>query len=114
MTNPFHLLTKAEKFVLHLMNHTPNIPKYYRQTFAYKLDEHAVHLLLKLTEARYSTAQEKQNSLNEADLTISKIRILLRLSYELKCISIGLLEELSLELNEIGKMLGALKQTDKP
>jgi hypothetical protein len=44
---------------------------------------------------------------------IAKIRIILRLSYELKCISLGLLEELSIQLNEIGKMLGAMKGTEK-
>jgi hypothetical protein len=113
MTTHFHVLTKAEKFVLNLMQHTPNIPKYYRQTFAYKLDECGVQLILKLTEARYAISKDKQECLKDADLTVSKIRVLLRLSYELKCISIGLLEELSLQLNEIGKMLGGLKQNDQ-
>ncbi len=113
MSHQFLILTKAEKFVLQLMQNTPNMPKYYRQTFAYRLDTLCVDLLEKLSEARYVVQKERQERLSEADIMIAKIRIILRLSYELKCISLGLLEELSIQLNEIGKMLGAMKGTEK-
>jgi hypothetical protein len=46
-------------------------------------------------------------------MIVSKIKIILRLSYELQCISIGLLEELTKQLHEIGKILGALKENEK-
>ncbi len=103
----------AEKFTLALMKHTINIPKYYRYTIAYRLDQYAIDLLEKLSEARYLSQAEKIKPLNEADMIVSKIKIILRLSYELQCISIGLLEELTKQLHEIGKILGALKENEK-
>jgi hypothetical protein len=61
-------------------------------------------------EARYS--KDKSQILKRINLNLEKLRVLLRICFELKFLSTSAYEQAMSRLHEIGKMLGGwIKQT---
>ncbi len=83
---------------------TSKFSKTYKYTLGEKLKNHCSEMLDVIVAA--NAAKEKQKLLRELDAQLEKIRIHLRLAYDLKIISPGLLGVLNKQLEEIGKQLG--------
>lgn len=83
---------------------TDHFPKKVRFTFTERLNQLAMSIIEDLIEARYT--RNKLVTLRRANLTLEKIRVLIRLSYEMKILSRKSYEFASYSINETGKMLG--------
>lgn len=91
---------------------TDHFPKKVRFTFTERLNNLALNMVEDLVEARYT--RNKTPILQRANLTLEKIRILIRLSYETRVLPQKSYEYASFAINDIGKMLGGwLKQQDE-
>ena len=83
---------------------TERFPKRVRFTFSDRIVQLALDLVEDLVEARYS--RDKRMILQRANLRLEKLRVLLRLSYELRYLDYKRYETVCRDINEVGKMLG--------
>jgi len=80
---------KAEKFVL-----------------GQRIENTSLNVLEGIIIANQET--NKEEALKKTAVELEKLRIFIRLAKDLKFISIGQYEQVSMQINEIGKMLGGL------
>jgi four helix bundle protein len=92
------------KFLGWLLDTTEKFPKRVRFTFSSRLDNLALDILEKITEAAYS--KDKVNILKRINLEIEKMRVLLRLCHDKQYLSSRGYEHAAKELYEIGNMVG--------
>ena len=91
------------------MNHTAKFPKSHRFSMAVKIENNLLETIELITRA--NVQKNKVGNLIAADEKLLFLKILTRMSFEMKFINVGSYEYASKELVEIGKMLGAwLKQ----
>jgi hypothetical protein len=87
----------------------------YPKKFKYNLGERVMNCFLDIIEdiisAQYS--KQKNHFLRRANLTLEKLRLLIRLSKDLECISIQEYEYAIRQANEIGKMVGGWEKFSK-
>ena len=83
---------------------TDHFPKKVRFTFTERMNNLALSIVEDLIEARYS--KNKTITLRRANLNLEKIRILIRICYELKILPPKGYKYAILSINEVGKMLG--------
>ena len=87
-------------------------PKKSRFTITNRVENMALDIVELLVEARYS--REKRSLLKKTNLYLEKIRILLRVSYEIKIMPTKSYNFASKNINEVGMMIGAwLRQQNK-
>ncbi|MCU0287972.1 MAG: diversity-generating retroelement protein Avd [Acidobacteria bacterium] len=98
------ILKKGYDFSKWLLNHTGKFPKSYRFSIAVKL-ENGILNFIELT-AVANMRREKLPLLMRADETLARMRLLFRLSFEMRFINITSYEFGSRRLDELGKLLG--------
>lgn len=91
-------------FLKWLLVTTDRFPKKARFTFSDRLNQLGLGVVEDLVEARYS--KDKNSTLKRINLNLEKMRVLLRISYELRFLSGSHYEQAMKRLQEIGKMLG--------
>lgn len=91
-------------FVKWLLTTTDNFPKKARFTFSDRLVQLALLIVEDLIEARYS--RNKILILRRANMNLEKIRVLLRICFEMRFFPRKSYEYASQSINEVGKMLG--------
>ncbi len=96
------IFVKWIDFIKWLLTTTDNFPKKVRFTFTERMNNLALSVVEDLIEARYT--RNKTPILRRANLSLEKIRVLIRLSYEMKLISRKSYEFSSFSINEIGKV----------
>ncbi len=79
-------------------------PKKFRFTLSTRMENLSLELVELLIEAKYS--KEKGVFLRKANLNLEKIRILMRISHELKIMPTKSYHFASKQINEVGTMLG--------
>jgi hypothetical protein len=87
-----------------LLDHTGKFPKSYRFSVAAKI-ENAVLEFLEMTTVA-NMRQDKLPLLRRADEALARLRLLFRLSYEMRFINLTSYEYGSGKLVELGRMLG--------
>ena len=87
-----------------LLNHTGKFPKSYRFSVAAKM-ENAILDFIELTSVA-NMRNDKLPLLKRADEALARVRLLLRLSYEMRLINIKSYEYGSSRLVELGRLLG--------
>ncbi|NIY17706.1 MAG: diversity-generating retroelement protein Avd [Nitrospinaceae bacterium] len=100
----FLVIKRGYDFSKWLLNHTGKFPKSYRFSVAAKL-ENAILEFIEMT----SVANMRKNKLpllRRADESLVKLRLLFRLSYEMRFINLKSYEYGSKQLVELGKLLG--------
>ena len=103
------IFVKWLDFLKWLLVTTDRFPKKARFTFSDRLNQLGLGIVENLVEARYT--RDKAPVLKQINLSLEKLRVLLRISYELKFLSGSAYEHAMNCLQEIGKMLGGwLKQ----
>jgi hypothetical protein len=87
-----------------LLNHTGKFPKSYRFSVAAKI-ENAILDFVELTSVA-NMRRDKLPLLKQADEALVRLRMLLRLSYEMRFINMKSYEYGSTRLVELGRLLG--------
>jgi hypothetical protein len=95
---------KAYDFVLWLLPKVEGFPRSFRFTVGDRLTLSGLDLLMLLVEAAYSASKERL--LEEANRKINGIRYLLRLSKDLRLLTVDSFGFAAERVEEIGRMVG--------
>lgn len=98
------IFIKWMDFLKWLLVTTDNFPKKARFTYTDHLTNLSLLIVEDLIEARYS--RSKYQILRRANMNLEKIRVLIRICFELKLMPRKSYEYASRSINEVGKMLG--------
>lgn len=99
------IFVKTYDFLLWLIPLTLKFPKSQRFLLAERLSKMALDFYDLILEAVQEPKHRSEN-LHLADKLLSKIRLYLRLSHDLKCINLGQYEHAARRMDEIGRLLG--------
>ena len=91
-----------------LLNKTEKFPKKVRFTFSNRIDNLALDIVGGIIEARYS--KKKKDVLRRIDLSMEKLRVLLRMCHDLEYLDHKGYEFASKKINEAGKMVGGWRK----
>ena len=96
------------------MNIVPHMPRGARFTIGSRIENKFLDLL-ELTYTAYFTEKDKKSEkLSECILTLDTLKFLIAVAWEGKIISNRHCEEISIKLEEIGKMFGGWKKNLHP
>ncbi len=98
------VLKKAMDFSKWLMQHTGRFPKSYRFTIAVRLENAMLEMIENMAVA--NMRRNKIPLLRQADECLTRVRLLFRLSYEMRFVNLKTYKFGSENLVELGKMLG--------
>lgn len=119
MKNP-KAFADAYQFTIALFSHTRSFPKHLRPTLGRHLEEKSLFLTTHLQKALLSPVKSSKGDQNrlihlqKISDSLDDIRIFLRMSHDLKVLSVGAFHDLSLLGKEIGREIGGLiKATQK-
>ena len=98
------VIKRGYDFSKWLLEHTGKFPKSYRFSIAAKMENAVLDFIELCTIA--NMRREKVPVLQKADEALARLRLLLRLSYELRFINMKSYEFGSKQLSEIGRLLG--------
>ena len=98
------LMTWTE-FLEWLLMTTEKFPKKVRFTLAGRIDNLALDMVEHLVEAQYT--RQRTGPIRQANLTLDKLRVLLRISHKLTFLPHKQYEHASRKIDEVGRMLGA-------
>jgi len=103
------IFVKTYDFLLWLIPLTLKFPKSQRFLLAERLSKMALDFY-DLILAAVMEPQRQDEKLDEADRLLTKIRLYVRLSHDLHCISLGQLEHAARLMDEIGRLIGGWKR----
>ena len=103
------LFVKTYDFLLWLIPLTLKFPKSQRFLLAERLSKMALDLY-DLILAAVMEPEREGEWLDQSDRLLTKIRLYVRLSYDLRCISLGQLEHAARLMDEIGRLIGGWKR----
>ena len=98
------VIKKGYDFSKWLLQHTGKFPKSYRFSVAAKLENAILDFIEFLTVA--NMRKDKVPLLRKADEALARLRLLFRLSYELRFVNLKSYEFGSKQVNELGRLLG--------
>ena len=98
------VIKKGSDFSKWLLQHTGKFPKSYRFSVAAKL-ENAILDFIELATVANMRA-DKIPLLRKADEALARLRLLFRLSYEMRFVNLKSYEFGSKQVNELGRLLG--------
>ena len=98
------IFIKWMDFLKWLLSATEKFPKRTRFTFADRINNLALDVVEDIIEARYS--KSKIQILQKANLRVEKIRMLLRICFEMRVIPLAGYKQAMYQLSECGKMFG--------
>lgn len=101
----FVLIQKTYDFVVWLYPLINRLPKNHRTIIGKTLEELALLLLMSIIKGNKARDNVRKNFQNEASDTLDYLRIMLRLSKDIRLISVKQYLMSAEKLNEIGKML---------
>lgn len=111
MTSEPPLLVLWYDLVKWILQKTEKFPKRVRFTLSNRIDNLALDIMERLTQARY--ARSKRSLLEEVSARLDRLRLLFRLCHDLGHLDHGAYRHVSENLDEAGRMLGGwLKSLD--
>ena len=102
---------KTYDFLLWLIPLTLKFPKSQRFLLAERLSGMALDFY-DLIIAAVQQPQGQAQKLDEADRLLTKIRLYVRLSHDLECLSLGQYEHAARLIDELGRLIGGWKRKD--
>ena len=111
MLRDLKVFQKTYDMFLYLHQVLKKFPKSERFTLAQRIENTTLNILQAIIQANHES--NKSDALKQSSVELEKLRILIRLSKELKFISIQEYENLSQFTTEIGKMIGSWIKTEK-
>jgi len=103
------LFVKTYQFLLWMLHITLKFPKAQRFLLAERLGKMTLDFYDLIVEAVSEPSHQTQK-INQADQMLTKIRLYVRLSFDLQCMSIGQYEYAARLLDELGRLLGGWKR----
>ena len=103
------IFVKTYDFLLWLIPLALKFPKSQRFLLAERLSKMALDFYDLILDAVMEPERQGER-LDQADKLLTKIRLYVRLSYDLKCISLGQLEHAARLMDEIGRLVGGWKR----
>ncbi|MCB9267346.1 MAG: diversity-generating retroelement protein Avd [Lewinellaceae bacterium] len=100
------ILSKTYELLKYCTPLLGQLPRSYKFTYGDRVQNLLFTLLEVLLEAFYSPPSQKRAILQKANLTLEKLRYLVRLGFDLKLFSSDAYQKLATHLNEIGRMVG--------
>ncbi len=100
------LFPKTHDLILWLVPRTLDFPKSQRFVLAKSIQEAALAFYEALITARKVPKQQRAQALVQADIELDKLRLFLRLSFELRLLNAGQYEHASRLVAEVGSLLG--------
>ncbi len=101
-------LTSWTEFLEWLLPTTEKFPKKVRFTLTNRIDNTALDVVETLIEAQYT--RQPAPLIKKANLTLTKLRVLLRIAHKLAFLPNRQYEHASRIIDEVGRMLGAWKK----
>ncbi len=98
------VIKKGYDFSKWLLQHTGKFPKSYRFSLAAKLENAILDFIELATVA--NMRRDKLPLLKKADEALARLRLLFRLSYEMRFVNLKSYEFGSKQVNELGRLLG--------
>lgn len=105
------LFAKTYDFLLWLIPLTLKFPKSQRFLLAERLSGMALDFY-DLIIAAVQQPQGQAQKLDEADRLLSKIRLYVRLSHDLECLSLSQYEHAARRMDELGRLIGGWKRRE--
>lgn len=102
---PSPIFSQSYDFILWLLHHTESFPKSERFRLARRLEDSAFEFNELLMKANRRT-KRKQATLLDADLTLEKLQLYIRISHDRDLTTDKQYQYASKKLLEIGKLLG--------
>lgn len=90
---------------------TTRFPKAMRFVISNRITNTALDITSLLVEAQYATIHEQPPLLSKANLLITQLRVLLRISAREQWLSLGQLDLICTQIDVVGKQIYAWKQT---
>jgi hypothetical protein len=100
-TQDFLIIKRGYDFSKWLLHHTGKFPKSYRFSVAAKLENGIFDFIQLVTVA--NMRKDKLPLLKQADEMLARLRLLFRLSYEMRFINLKSYEHGSKQMNELGR-----------
>jgi hypothetical protein len=107
------LFVKTYDILLWLIPLTLKFPKSQRFLLAERLSGMALDFY-DLIIAAVQQPQEQTQKLDEADRLLTQIRLYVRLSHDLECLSLGQFEYAAGKMDELGRLIGGWKRKNSP
>ena len=104
MGKEIEVLPKVYDFTLYFSKKYTNYPKKYKFTLGERINVHLFDLLEHIIEAKYTI--KKKRFLFSANMSLEKLRFMIRISKDLECITAKEFEHMARSINEIGGMIG--------
>jgi len=105
MINQLVLFQKMYDFILYIYPIIDRIPKSHRLVLGREIEKLSIKILLLIIKANQKSVDDRHFIQEKISTKVNALRILFRLTKDLKFISINQYELLSKKLNEIGKFL---------
>jgi hypothetical protein len=106
------LFVKSYDFLLWLIPLTLKFPKSQRFLLAERLGKMGLDFYDTIQDAVLEPDRQTEH-LKTADRLLTKIRLYLRLSFDLQCINNGQFEHAARQLDEIGRLIGGWQKKSK-
>ncbi len=110
-TSPPIAVQRAYDFALWLVAKVEGFPRSHRFTVGDRLIERALDLLENLALAAYSS--DRKHLLEQANRSVTSLRLLIRLSYDLRLLGGSAQEFAAAHIEEIGRMIGGWRKADE-
>ena len=104
-------MEKWQKLAGEILDRTSRFPKSARFTFASRIDGIVLDVLDLLVLARYSSRAQKTVHLQQIDINLSRLLVLLRLSFERGFIGNAGYEYVCTGVVEVGSMIGGWRRS---
>lgn len=98
------IITRVYDLLLWLLPKVEKFPRSHKFTIGDRLENQALDILELLLEAKYSW--QKRDLLQQANLKLEQLRFLIRLSKDLKMLSLKSYGHASKLINEVGRQIG--------
>ena len=95
-----------------LLDRTSRFPKAVRFTLTSRIDNLALDVFERIVEARFAPAGVKAEALRHADLSLAKLRLLLRLAHRRRHLDHRGYQRVAERLDEAGRMIGGWLEHD--
>ena len=105
------ILTKTYDLILWTANHTCRFPRNHRHVLGTRIEDKLYDILDLLIDAKFS--RQRREQLDETNRHLEKLRFLLRLARDLKCLEVSSYGFGTKAVDEIGRLVGGwLRSSD--
>lgn len=112
MSSEMVIFSRTYDLLLWIIPHCEKFPKFHRNGITQRLQDTILDFTEMLYDANAHHGKDRLKYLQQADAHLNKVRLYLRMIYQLRWLSVGQYEHVSHMVAEIGKLLGGwIKQS---